>query len=208
MTKEKVARYVSGLRSSIQEEMTLIRVLTMEDSYQIALKIEERLNKKFENKQKGKGRGGKVGGRTYKSEENKQKGYKNEEGSNREAKYDEGKSSLGQNFIGRGRGCGFGGGPFRGTCFKCGEEGHRAYDCPHTEEKPRRRQEDKGREKNSNEEEDAPSSQSEDAEEGEVLMIRNTLLNDDYEPIQRKKLFKQGANVKEEYATLLWIVEA
>lgn len=45
-TKENVARYINGLRLSIQEEMTLVRVYIMEDAYQIALKIAERMNKR------------------------------------------------------------------------------------------------------------------------------------------------------------------
>lgn len=50
VTKEKVARYKNRLRSSIQEEMELVRVVMMEYAYQIELKIEERLKNRFENK--------------------------------------------------------------------------------------------------------------------------------------------------------------
>lgn len=39
-TKEKVASCINFLRPRIQEEMVLLRVLTMEDAYQIALKVE------------------------------------------------------------------------------------------------------------------------------------------------------------------------
>lgn len=47
VTKEKIARYINGLRSRVQEEIEIVRVVTMEDAYQITLNIEERLNKMF-----------------------------------------------------------------------------------------------------------------------------------------------------------------
>src|SRR5271156_4454510 len=46
--KEKVACYLNGLRLSIQEELNLVRMNSIEEAYQFALKVEEKLNKKFE----------------------------------------------------------------------------------------------------------------------------------------------------------------
>ncbi|WP_206093845.1 hypothetical protein, partial [Paludifilum halophilum] len=35
--KEKVARYISGLRPSIQEELSLVRMTSVEEAYQFSL---------------------------------------------------------------------------------------------------------------------------------------------------------------------------
>ena len=43
---EKVARYMNGLRYDIQNEMSMITIRTVEDSYQMALKAEEKLSRK------------------------------------------------------------------------------------------------------------------------------------------------------------------
>ena len=56
--KEKVARYLNGLRLSIQEDLNLVRMNSIEEAYQFALKVEEKLNKKFESRQNGRGHGG------------------------------------------------------------------------------------------------------------------------------------------------------
>ena len=43
---EKVARYMNGLRYDIQDEMSMTTIRTVEDAYQMALKAEEKLNRK------------------------------------------------------------------------------------------------------------------------------------------------------------------
>ena len=43
---EKVARYMNGLRYDIQDEMSMVTIRTVEDSYQMALKAEEKLTQK------------------------------------------------------------------------------------------------------------------------------------------------------------------
>ena len=63
--KEKVARYINGLRPSIQEELSLVRIMSIEEAYQFALKVEEKLNKKYDHKNSGRGRGGRSGGRFH-----------------------------------------------------------------------------------------------------------------------------------------------
>ena len=40
--KDKVSRYFSGLRSSIQEELSLIRMTSIEEAYHFALQVEEK----------------------------------------------------------------------------------------------------------------------------------------------------------------------
>ena len=51
---EKVARYMNGLRYEIQDEMSMMTIRTMEDAYQMALKVEEKLSQK--QGQRGRGR--------------------------------------------------------------------------------------------------------------------------------------------------------
>jgi hypothetical protein len=40
---EKVARYINGLRYKIQDEISMMIVRMVEDSYHITLKVEEKL---------------------------------------------------------------------------------------------------------------------------------------------------------------------
>ena len=43
---EKVARYLNHLRYDIQDELSMLTIQTVEDAYQLALKAEEKLNRK------------------------------------------------------------------------------------------------------------------------------------------------------------------
>jgi hypothetical protein len=63
--KEKVTNYINGLKLSIQEELSMIIISTIEDAYQFSLKAEEKLNKRFESKQRGGGCGGKTSRQSY-----------------------------------------------------------------------------------------------------------------------------------------------
>ena len=45
-SSEKVAKYVNGLRLDIQDEISLLSLSTVEEAYQCALKVEEKLNRK------------------------------------------------------------------------------------------------------------------------------------------------------------------
>jgi hypothetical protein len=53
-SSEKVARYMNGLRLEIQDVLSLLLPNTVEEAYQCALKVEEKLNKRH-NSGKGKG---------------------------------------------------------------------------------------------------------------------------------------------------------
>jgi uncharacterized protein YjbK len=44
--KEKLYRYINGSRYEIQDELSMMSVRTMEDAYQFALKVEEKLARK------------------------------------------------------------------------------------------------------------------------------------------------------------------
>ena len=45
-TPEKVARYVNSLRFDIQDELSLLSLRSIEETYQIAMKAEEKLMRK------------------------------------------------------------------------------------------------------------------------------------------------------------------
>eukprot|EP00253_Pinus_taeda_P027613 PITA_27613 len=51
---EKVARYINGLRYDIQDEISLLSPNTIEDAYQAALKAEEKMLRKQNQKNRGK----------------------------------------------------------------------------------------------------------------------------------------------------------
>ena len=51
---ENVARYLNGLRYDIQDELSMVTIRTVEDSYQVDLKVEEKLSRK--QGQRGRGR--------------------------------------------------------------------------------------------------------------------------------------------------------
>ena len=40
---EKVARYMNGLRYEIQDEISMVTIRNVEEAYQVALKVEEKL---------------------------------------------------------------------------------------------------------------------------------------------------------------------
>ena len=52
---EKIARYINGLRSRIQDEISFVKLESVEEAYQYALKAKEILTKKHEQRQRGRG---------------------------------------------------------------------------------------------------------------------------------------------------------
>ena len=51
---ERVARYINGLRYDIQDELSLLNLKTIEDAYQISLKVEDKLLRKQNQRNIGK----------------------------------------------------------------------------------------------------------------------------------------------------------
>ena len=51
---EKIARYINGLRSRIQDEISFLKLESVEEAYQYALKAKEILVKKHEQRQRGR----------------------------------------------------------------------------------------------------------------------------------------------------------
>ena len=63
---EKIVRYINGLRSRIQDEISVVKLESVEEAYQYALKAEEILTKKHEQRKKGRsGRFQRGRGRSY-----------------------------------------------------------------------------------------------------------------------------------------------
>ena len=46
LSKEKVARYINGLRFNIQDEVGMLNISLVEDAYQYTLRAEEKLKRK------------------------------------------------------------------------------------------------------------------------------------------------------------------
>ena len=51
---ERVARYTNGIIYDIQDELSLLNLKTIEDAYQVASKVEEKLLRKQNQKNRGK----------------------------------------------------------------------------------------------------------------------------------------------------------
>lgn len=103
----------------------------IEEAYQFFQRVEEKLSKKFDNKNSGRGRGGRFGGRSY--------GGYNDDQKNKDEAISSNQNQKGNNFNhfhdqknrdqrGRGRGQGSGRSGFHGKCFHYREEGHRAFE--------------------------------------------------------------------------------
>jgi hypothetical protein len=124
---EKVARYMNGLRYDIQYEMSMIIIRNVEDAYQMALKVEEKLSRKKGQRDQGRSQ---ARGKTIDQDRTQRP---QEEGKKPQTQHERGGSSQrGQNVDrntfsrARGRGRGRGG---EVKCFVCGKNGHKSYEC-------------------------------------------------------------------------------
>ena len=52
---QKIARYINGLRFGIQDEISFVKLESVEEACQYALKAKEILAKKHEQRQRGRG---------------------------------------------------------------------------------------------------------------------------------------------------------
>ena len=52
---EKIARYINGLRYRLKDEISFLKLESVEEAYQYVLKDEEILTKKHEQRQRGRG---------------------------------------------------------------------------------------------------------------------------------------------------------
>ena len=120
-TIEKVARYKNGLRMDIEDEISLLTPRIVEESYQLALKAEDKITRRQSNRgrcpNKGRGQQFNRGISTTQREGTNRSSHQG----HREDEFKErGFSPRGR---GRGRGREF-------KCYKCGKLGHRSFECP------------------------------------------------------------------------------
>eukprot|EP00253_Pinus_taeda_P003108 PITA_03108 len=184
-TPEKTARYVNSLRMEILDEISILSPRNIEEAFQSAVKAEEKINRKQNNRRgRGSGRGR---GQSYgrgKSAANSEEGSS----SKTSGTTDKGDSTRGGRSYQRGRGNGHGGGTgFQ--CYRCQKWGHRSFECPEVEQAGQR-----GTYMVQPEEADAQPREVEDvAETGEALLLNKVLLKpikEVSEPTQRKSLFR------------------
>jgi hypothetical protein len=121
---EKIARYINGLRYEIQEEINMMSIIKVEDSYQAALKAEEKLARKQRQRNRGgnSSRGKETSREKFqkpKHEAGKQHSHPEKGGSSKEGKHG------GRISFSRGRA---GGGEV--ICYTCGKSGHKSWECP------------------------------------------------------------------------------
>lgn len=58
---EKIARYMNGLKYSLQDELSLVSPRSLKEAYQLALKAEEKLQRKQSQQERKRGRGQQTG---------------------------------------------------------------------------------------------------------------------------------------------------
>ena len=130
----KIARYINGLRSRIQDEKSFVKLESLEEDYKYALKDEEILTNKHEQRQRarggrfqrGRGRSYGESGRSEKSMQDKGKSkWKIDDKCKIEWKG--GNSYQGVTNSYRGRGNSYFRSGFHGNCFRCGKEGHISF---------------------------------------------------------------------------------
>jgi hypothetical protein len=123
--EEKIDRYINGLRYEIHDDIIVMKMRNIEDSYQVALKEEEKLarTKIQQNRGKSPNRGrGTIKEKFQKSrgEAGRYSSQKERGGSSRGGHYG------GINYFPRGRGRGIGG---EVKCYSHGKTWHMSWEC-------------------------------------------------------------------------------
>ena len=54
LTKEKVVKYINGLRFNIHDEVGMLNISSVEDAYHYALRVEEKMKRKNQGSSRGK----------------------------------------------------------------------------------------------------------------------------------------------------------
>jgi hypothetical protein len=180
---------MNGLQYDIQDDMSTMIIRNVEDVYQIALKVEEKLSRK--KGQRGRGRI-QAKGKTI-SQDITQK--PREEGKKPQTQTQRGGSSQRGQYANRntfprarGRGRGRGG---EVKCFVYGKNGHKSYECPNRKKEGSETHIAKAQGQNV---------EVEDAEGGRSLMMRKFLLTLEKEaenPSQRNSLFQTTCKTKD-----------
>ena len=123
-TSEKVARYMNGLKFDIQDEMSLFSPKSVEEAYQCALKVEEKLNRRNKS---GRGRGQTYRGKGPQTGRGKSSVQKEEAESSRQPEQPQrGRDFRGRRYFQRGRGRDRN---YEVRCYTCGKKIHMSWDC-------------------------------------------------------------------------------
>jgi hypothetical protein len=115
--EEKVVRYINGLRYDIQDEISMSIVRKVEETYQMELKVEEKLARKKSQQNKGRSLNRGKGVSQDKAQNPKDEAEKPHSHSKRGAS-SRGRESGGRGSFPRGRGRGIGG---EVRCYACGK---------------------------------------------------------------------------------------
>jgi hypothetical protein len=200
---EKVARYMNGLRYDIQNEMSMVTIRTVEDAYQMALKVEEKLSRKQGERGRGRSqpRGKSVAQDKYQKPKEdwkkpqtrterggtSQRGqYAEQRGQHTEQRGEYADNNIFPRTRGRGRG--------RGgviTCFTCRKNGHKSYECPDKKKESGETRIAEARRRDV---------EAEDVEGGRSLMMQKVLLTPEKEvesSVQRTRLFRTACKTKD-----------
>eukprot|EP00253_Pinus_taeda_P032205 PITA_32205 len=175
---EKVARYINGLRYDIQDEISLLSLKTTENTYQAALKAEEKMLRKQNQRNRGK-----ISARGRGTTRSRFQHPHGEAGGLSSRPPQRGEFSRGR---GRGREI---------QCYTRGERGHGSWDCPHNKVT------NQGNVNVAEAREEKPqiANREESPEVGESLLLKRVLLKAEKEigePAQRKSLFRTACKSK------------
>jgi hypothetical protein len=180
---------MNGMRYDIQDEMSMVTILNVEDACQIALKAEEKLSRK--QGQRGRGRSQARGKTIAQDRTQKPK----EEGKKPQPQPERGGSSQGRQYAdrntfprARGRGRGRGG---EVKYFICGKIRHKSYECPDNKKY--------GGETHISEAQ-GQDVEAEDTEGRRSLMMRKVLLKPEKgveNPTQRNSMFQTACKTKD-----------
>ena len=126
---KKIARYINGMPMEIQDEISMISPRTMEEAYQCALRVEEKLLRKQNfNRGRGsaKGRGQTARREKFAAQKGESRNSNHQEQQNRRNDSRQGRPYQGGRGRGRGKETVF-------RCYNCNKLGHRYFECSEKE---------------------------------------------------------------------------
>jgi hypothetical protein len=189
---QRVVRYMNGLKYHIQDEMSTHYFHNVDEAYQVALKVEENIDRRLQQKFQGKGTRGRGRASVARSSE------KEDEVTNNQ-------NTRGGSGTGRGRG--FGRGKYVITCYRCRVEGHKASECPEKQNTGRRNEARTQVTQEMRQQLLETMWKYFNRSKGEKLMFRRVLLKPETktteEPEQRKKVFKTKCKIQDKCCHLV-----